>query len=83
MGPPAGLRGYRPVVELCPDTAVPAGADRAFYVGHLTAARGVDTLVETARLLAGSGVAVDIIGAADGTIIATIMTNHMASMTSQ
>lgn len=63
------FQGVHPVVlntTYVPDTVVPPGSDRIFYVGHLTAARGVDTLVETARLLAGSGVAVDIIGAADG-----------------
>lgn len=62
------FRGVHPVVlntTYVPDTVVPPGVDRIVYVGHLTAARGVDAMVGAARLLAGSGLTVDVIGQAD------------------
>lgn len=63
------FHGVHPVVlntTYVPDTVVPPGSDRVIYVGHLTAARGVDTLAETARRLASSGIIVDVVGQADG-----------------
>jgi len=62
------FKGVHPVVlntTYVPDKVVPPGDERAVYVGHLTAARGVDTLVDAARLLKGSGLSIDLVGAAD------------------
>jgi glycosyltransferase involved in cell wall biosynthesis len=43
----------------------PPGTDRVVYLGHLSAARGVDDLIETARLLGPAGIRVELIGGAD------------------
>lgn len=62
------FRKVHPIVQNT--TYVPAEVrrsegDRVVYVGHLTAARGVDTMVEAAKLLRGSGISVEIVGHAD------------------
>jgi glycosyltransferase involved in cell wall biosynthesis len=43
----------------------PPGTDRVVYLGHLSAARGVEDLIETARLLVPEGIRVELIGGAD------------------
>ncbi len=54
-----------PNTTYVPDVVEPSGSSRVVYVGHLARARGVATIVETARKLAGSGISVDIVGAGD------------------
>ncbi|MGH3390388.1 MAG: glycosyltransferase family 4 protein [Actinomadura sp.] len=46
-------------------TPEPPGTDRVVYLGHLSAARGVEDLIETARLLAPEGIRIELIGGAD------------------
>jgi glycosyltransferase involved in cell wall biosynthesis len=51
-----------------PDRIEPPGDDRVVYVGHLTRARGVDEMIETARLLSertAGRVSTHVIGHAD------------------
>ncbi|GAA2085001.1 glycosyltransferase [Actinomadura alba] len=43
----------------------PPSADRVVYLGHLTDARGVGDLIETARLLEPEGITTELIGGAD------------------
>jgi glycosyltransferase involved in cell wall biosynthesis len=62
------FRRLHPVVPntvYVPESAKPPGAERVVYVGHLSAARGVEVMVETAKRLAGSGLTVDLVGHAD------------------
>ena len=62
------FRRIHPVIPnttYVPETVPPPGADRVVYVGHLAVARGVEVMVETARLLEGSGLSVDVVGHAD------------------
>jgi glycosyltransferase involved in cell wall biosynthesis len=54
-----------PNTTFVPSVVEPPGDSRVVYVGHLAKARGVATIVETARKLAGSGISVDIVGAGD------------------
>ncbi|REF36675.1 glycosyltransferase [Thermasporomyces composti] len=64
----ARFRGIHPVIPnttYVPDAVVPPGERRVVYVGHLARARGVDVMVEAARLLRGHGVTFDVIGHAD------------------
>lgn len=64
----ARFRKDHPVVPnttYVPELVSVPGPDRVVYVGHLSRARGVDMLVDMARALAGSGVSIDVIGAAD------------------
>ncbi|MBM7784059.1 glycosyltransferase [Tenggerimyces flavus] len=55
-----------PNTTFVPEAVVPSGDSRVVYIGHLAKARGVATIVETARKLAGSGISVDVVGAGDG-----------------
>ncbi|HEY8455125.1 MAG TPA: glycosyltransferase [Actinopolymorphaceae bacterium] len=62
------FRRSHPVVPnttYVPDAVKPVGAERVVYVGHLAAARGVDTMVEMARLLDGKGLHVEVVGHGD------------------
>lgn len=62
------FRRIHPVVPnttYVPDSVEPSGADRVVYVGHLSVARGVDVMLDAARLLAGSGLDIDVVGHAD------------------
>ena len=62
------FRRIHPVVPnttYVPDSVEPPGDRRIVYVGHLSKARGVDVMVEMARLLDGSGLAIDVVGHAD------------------
>jgi glycosyltransferase involved in cell wall biosynthesis len=43
----------------------PPGDGRVVYLGHLSAARGTDDMIELARLLRPAGIAVELIGDAD------------------
>lgn len=64
----ARFRKDHPVVPnttYVPEVVTPPGPDRVVYVGHLSRARGVDMLVGMARELAGSGISIDVVGAAD------------------
>lgn len=54
-----------PNTTFVPESVEPPGDSRVVYVGHLAKARGVSTIVETARKLAGSGISVDVLGAGD------------------
>ncbi len=50
------------VADAPPD---PPGDRRVIYIGHISAARGAVDMIESARLLAGQGIEVELIGAAD------------------
>lgn len=59
-----------------PAQVPPPGADRVVYVGHHSVARGARDLVEVGRLLAGSGVTVELLGHAD-----TVVTEELRRAT--
>ncbi len=62
------FRRIHPVVPnttYVPESVTPSGASRVVYVGHLSVARGVDVMLDAARLLAGSGLDIDVVGYAD------------------
>jgi glycosyltransferase involved in cell wall biosynthesis len=63
---------FRRVHPVVPNTTyvpaaapAPPGAERVVYLGHLSAPRGVEELVEMARRLRPEGIAVELIGGAD------------------
>jgi glycosyltransferase involved in cell wall biosynthesis len=62
------FRQVHPVIPnttYVPEEVNPPGDERVVYVGHLASARGVEVMVETARLLAGSGLTIDVMGHGD------------------
>ncbi len=71
----ARFAGPHPVVPnstVVPASVTPPGADRVVYVGALTRARGALDMIEVGRLLAGSGVTVHLVGAADDEVRAPL-----------
>lgn len=71
--------GAHPVVPNCawvPETVEAPRAPRVVYVGHLSRARGVAELVALGRALAGTGVAVELVGHADAESTARLARAH-------
>jgi glycosyltransferase involved in cell wall biosynthesis len=67
----ARFREPHPVVPnstVVPATVEPPGRDRVVYLGALSRARGAFDLVDVGRRLAGSGVAVHLVGGADAAV---------------
>ena len=65
-----------PNSTVVPETVEPPGRDRVVYVGALTRARGALEMIEVGRLLVGSGVAVHLVGGADGEVAEALRTAH-------
>ncbi|MBC6458776.1 glycosyltransferase, partial [Actinomadura sp. HBU206391] len=66
-----------PNTTYVPATApAPPGADRVVYLGHLSEARGVRDLIETARLLRPEGITTELIGGADPQATALLRDAH-------
>jgi len=71
----ARFRLVHPVVPntaLVPPWVTPPDHPRVVYVGHLTRARGVHDLIELGRLLAGTGIRVELVGHADAEATAAL-----------
>jgi glycosyltransferase involved in cell wall biosynthesis len=69
------FRRLHPVVPntaLVPPWVTPPDHPRVVYVGHLTRARGVLEMIELGRLLAGTGIRVELIGHADAEATAAL-----------